>query len=233
MAAAGIELTLPDLPEVPIQLGPVRLDATPRAPVPFGLRVRDALTAYLPLLLMVMLALGTWWLVKNAPQPLVVREASAPRSEPDYTMNGFTLQRFGADGRLLVRLEGRQLRHYPDTDRTEIDTVTIHAYAPDGRETVATASRALANGDASEVQLQGGAQVRSRTPDGAAVEVDSEFLQLSTRVERVQTHLPVRVRVGTSELRAAGLDYDNLARRLELKGPMRAVFAPPIRKAPR
>jgi len=226
MATTGIELNLPDLPEVPIQLGPTLRPSVPRPAVPLGLRLRDALTAYLPLLLMVLLALGTWWLVKNAPKPVVPAEDIAPRSDPDYTMSGFSVQRFGADGRLVVRLEGRQMRHFPDTDRTEIDGVTIRAFAPDGRETVATARQALANGDASEVQLLGGAQVRSRTPEGAAVELDSEFLHLFTRTERVQTHLPVKVVVGGSELRAGGLDYDNLARRLELKGPMRGIFAP-------
>lgn len=224
MATTGIELNLPDLPEVPIQLGPMLRPSAPRAPVPLGVRLRDAVTAYLPLLLMVLLALGTWWLVKNAPKPVVAAEDVAPRSDPDYTMNAFSVQRFAPDGRLLVRLEGRQMRHFPDTDRTEVDEVTIRAYAPDGRETIATARRALANGDASEVQLLGGAQVRSRTPDGAAVELDSEFLHLFTRTERVQTHLPVKVLVGDSQLRASGLAYDNLARRLNLQGPMRGTF---------
>jgi len=226
MATTGIELNLPDLPEVPIQLGPALRPSAPRAAVPLGVRLRDAVTAYLPLLLMVLLALGTWWLVKNAPKAVVPTEASAPRSDPDYTMSGFSVQRFAPDGRLVVRIEGRQMRHYPDTDRTEIDTVTIRAYAPDGRETVATARQAQANGDGSEVQLLGGAQVRSRTPGGTPVEIDSEFLHLFTRTERVQTHLPVKVLQAGNEFRAGGLVYDNLAQRLDLKGPMRGVFNP-------
>lgn len=225
MAAAGIELNLPDLPEVPIQLGPTAPSGPPRLPLPWRVRVRDVFTAYLPLLLMVALALGTWWLVKNTPVLAPPVAEGAPRAEPDYTMRGFTVQRFGPDGRQLVRLEGRQLRHFPDTDRTEIDLVTVHAWAPDGRETVATARRALANGDASEVQLLGGAQVRGRTADGESLAIDSEFLHLFTRAERVRTHLPVQVRVGANELRAQGLVYDHLARRLELSGPMRGTFS--------
>lgn len=227
MATTGIELNLPDLPEVPIQLGPlVGRAGGPRPKLPLATRLHDVLTSYLPLLLMVAIALGTWWLVKNTPQVPVARPQAPPRSEPDYTMSGFAVQRFTRDGRLALRLEGRQMRHFPDTDRTEVELVTIHAWAPDGRETVATARRALANGDASEVQLLGGAQVRSRTPDGVEVEVDSEFLHLFTRIERVRTHLPVVVRSGGSELRAQGLEYDNLERRLDLGGPMRGEFAP-------
>jgi lipopolysaccharide export system protein LptC len=238
MTAAGIELNLPDLPEVPIQLGPVPggRPPPPREVLPWSLRLRlrlrDTLTSYLPLLLMLVLALGTWWLVKNSPGPMAPREASAARSDPDYTMTGFSVQRFAADGRLKVRLDGQRMRHFPATDRIEIDAVTIRAFAPDGRITVATAQRALANGDATEVQLLGGASVRSVTLDGAPVEIDSEFLHAFFDTERLTSHLPVKVRVGANEMRAGGISFDNLARLLELKGPMRVVFAPVGGKQP-
>lgn len=233
MSTPGIELNLPDLPEVPISLGPLTgaRGAEPRPAVPFGTRLRDALTSYLPLLLMVVLALGSWWLVKNSPQPLVPRDAAPPRSEPDYTMSGFSVQRFAPDGRLRVRIEGRQMRHYPDTDRVEIDDVTIRAWAPDGRVTQASARRALGNGDASEIQLLGGAKLRSITPAGQSVDVDSEFLHAFIDTERLRTHLPVHVKVGNSDIQAAALEYDNLAQKLELQGPMRSVLAPRAPKA--
>jgi lipopolysaccharide export system protein LptC len=224
MSTAGIELNLPDLPEVPIQIGGG--GAPTRAPQPWGTRLRDALTTYLPLLLMVLLALGTWWLVKNTPRPLPAREAAPVRSDPDYEMAGFSVQRFAADGRLKVRIEGARLRHFPDVDRFEVDQATIRAYTPDGRLTLAQAQRALANGDGTELQLIGGATVRGQTPDGAPVEVDSEFLHAFIDTERVRSHLPVRVRVGRDEITAAGIEFDNLARKLELKGPMRGVFMP-------
>jgi lipopolysaccharide export system protein LptC len=227
MSRAGIELNLPDLPEVPIQIGaPAVGPARPRAPAPWGTRVRDVLTTYLPLLLMVALALGTWWLVRNTPRALEPREAAAPRSDPDYEMSGFSIQRFAADGRLKMRVEGTRLRHFPDVDRVEIEEARINAYAPDGRHTMAQARRALANGDGTEIQLIGGAVVRGQTLGGEPIEVDSEFLHLFLDTERVKSHQPVRVQVGRNEMRAAGFELDNLARRLDLQGPMRAILAP-------
>lgn len=228
MSSRGIELQLPDLPEVPIQLGAVA-DDRPRpgaVTLPLGARLREALASYLPLLLMAVLALGTWWIVKNAPRPLPPPVQSAPRTDPDYTMSGFTVQRFASDGRLRVRIQGRQLRHLPDADRIEIDDVTIRAYAADGREAVATARLARADGRATEIELLGGARVRTRTPDGTAVDIDSEFLHAFLDTERVQTHLPVRVRFGANEMRAGGLTFDNRTRQLELQGPMRGRFEP-------
>ena len=204
--------------------------AAAHAHVPWHWRLRELLTAYLPLLLMLLLALSTWWLVKNSPKPEEPRGAVVPRHVPDYTMRRFAVQRFAPDGRLRVRIEGDQLRHYPDTDTVEIDTVRIRSIGEGGRVTVATARRALANGDASEVQLLGGAHVTSQGPQGAPIEFDGEFLHAFLDTERLRSHLPVQVRQGGDELRAQGMDYDNLSRMLRLKGPVRASFAPPARR---
>ncbi len=221
----SVELHLPDLPEVPISLGPAHA-GPPRARMPWHLRLREALSAYLPLLLMTMLALASWWLVKNSPRPLSVAEDRPVSSEPDYTMSGFALERFDATGRLRLRIEGAQLRHIPSSDRIEIDDARIHAVAEDGRITLAHARQAIGNGDGSEMQLLGGAEVSSQDANGAPLLMRSEFLHAFLVTERVRSHLPVQVRQGSNEWRAGGLDYDHAARRLELAGPMRAQLAP-------
>lgn len=220
--AAPPELHLPDLPEVEVSLG-----AAPRVPQRRSLRrrVRDLVATYLPLLLMALLALSTWWLVKNTPRPESPPDTVTTRHEPDYEMRDFAITRFAPDGRIKVRIEGELLRHFPDTDRLEIIGADIDAVSADGRVTRARAARALANGDASEWQLSGGARVVAEVPGGQVVEVESDFLEVFVRTERVRTQQPVRVRRGGDELRAAGLDYDNLAQRLHLTGPVRAVFA--------
>jgi len=221
----AVELHLPDLPEVPISLGPLRSSA-PRVRAPWHLRLRDAISAYLPLLLMLLLALFTWWLVKNTPS--APGEAAEPvaRHEADYTMSKFTLERFDAGGRLKVRLEGAQMRHFPDSERYEIDEVQMRAIAPDGRVTRASARRAISNGDGSEVQLLGAARVSSVDGEGKPIEMSGEFLHAYLTQERVHSHLPVLITAAGNTLSAAGLDYDHGQRKLELMGPMRAVFPP-------
>lgn len=224
-----VELHLPDLPEVPISLGPAGdalVAPLRRARLPWHLRLREALSAYLPLVLMLLIALATWWLVKHTPVPQPPAPPREARSEPDYTMRSFALERFDADGRLKLRIEGEQLRHYPDTGRVEIDDARIRAFAVDGRETVATAKRALGSGDGSELQLQGGAEVVSRDAAGAPLVIRGEFLHAFLVTERVRSHRPVSVTYGATALSAGGLEYDNATRRLEFKGPVRAVLAP-------
>lgn len=200
--------------------------ARPRLPWPG--RLSQALSTYLPLLLMALLALATWWLVQNTPAPEAAKDAEPPRHEADYTMQGFTMQRFGADGRLLLQLNGQQLRHYPDTDTLEIDVVTIRAQAPDGSVMRASARRALADRNASEVQLLGGARVvYEGTEHEAAIEFDSEFLLALFDKKQLRSHLPVQLRQGSSEINLGAIVYDHATRSARLGAPVRARLTVP------
>jgi lipopolysaccharide export system protein LptC len=234
-----VELHLPDLPEIPVALGPLRLPPesgqAPRLPTPWHVRLRETLSSYLPLLLMALLALSTWWLVKHTPRADGPSEPAALRKEPDYTMSNFALQRFDRDGRLSLRLDGRQMRHLPDLDRIEVDGVRLQSWAQGGRVTRASARRAIGNGDASELQLQGDATVVSSggvAPGGqkqAPIEFRSEFLHAFVATERAQSHLPVQVLQGGNDIHAAGFAYDHLAGRLDLTGPVRMIFPPRVK----
>ncbi len=191
----------------------------------------DLASSYLPLLLMALLALATWWLVRSAP-PGATAPVEAPlRHEPDYQMSQFTVLRFARGGALRTRIEGDQLRHYPDTDTLEIDNPRIRTITPDGRVTSASAQQALSNADASDVQLRGGAHVvREATATEQAIEFRGEFLEVFKNTEQVRSLLPVTVTQGGTEVQAAGMAYDNLTRIVTLQGRMRAVFTPPAQR---
>ncbi len=203
----------------------------PVAPTaPWYARWIDLASAYLPLIMMAVLAAGTWWLVRNAPSVEAGRAVEAPRHEADYVMTRFVVQRFAADGMLRTQIEGEALRHYPDNDTLEIDDARIRAIGEGGAVTLASAKHALSNGDGSEVQLLGDARIlRPAMGKQEAVEFRGEFLQAFRNVEQVRSHLPVVVTQGASVVRADGMEYDNLARVVELKGHSSATFAPPKR----
>jgi len=215
-------------------LAPPRAAATPRKAQPWLWRLQSMLSSYLPLLLMAFLASGTWWLVKNTPgidEPGVV---VAPRHEPDYLMLGFELQRMGADGRLRVRIEGAEMRHYPDTDTLEIDGIKLRAYGPDGSLTLATARRAVSNGDASDMQLLGDVQVQRYDVDAdgqpqaqARLLVRGEFLQALVNSQTLRSHLPVRLNYAGGEVHAQSFEYDHLRGQLKLSGHTTGRFEMP------
>lgn len=191
----------------------------------------ERLSIYLPLLLMAFLALGTYWLVRNAPtlaQPSVVREVG---NEPDYFMRNFSVKTFDANGRLRSDIRGQQAWHYPDTDTLEIEQANIRSLNEQGHVTVSTANRALSNADGSEVQLFGNAVVvreAVKGPNGQMLphlELRSEFLHAYANVERVRSHLPVELLRNGDRFTADSMDYDNLDRMLQLDGRVRGSVA--------
>ena len=210
----------------------------PRAPRPRPPALRmarlcmDHLSIYLPVILMAVLALGTYWLVRTTPVFAPAGPAQPPRHDPDYFMRDFSVKTFAPDGRLKSEVRGTEARHYPDTDTLEIDQVHMRSYSTEGHVTAATAKRALSNSDSSEVQLFGNAvvvreaitQANGRTVP--RMEFRSEFLHAYTDTERVKSHLPVELIRGNDRFVGDSMVFDNQERVLELKGRVRGTLVP-------
>lgn len=198
-----------------------------------GWRLWDHLSVYLPLFLMALLALGTYWLVRNAPVMGEVVTDATPTHDPDYFMRGFSVRSFGADGRLQSEVFGAEARHYPDTDTLEIDQPRIRSTNLRNQEARATADRALTNGDASEVQLIGNARVvrdGGKDANGQTqlpMVFNSEYLHVFVNTEKIQSNKPVTLTRGADRFSANRMEYDNSGRVLQLYGQVRVVLAPP------
>jgi lipopolysaccharide export system protein LptC len=195
-------------------------------------RVWERTSIYIPVLLMGLLALGTYWLVRNTPEAPVAEGQRAVSSEPDYYMRRFGIKTFDEAGQLKSDVTGIEVRHYPDTDTLEIDKALIRSYSIEGRLTTSTGDRALTNGDGSEVQLIGNARVvrdASIDPSGKELqrlEFRGEFLHVFVNEERVKSHLPVVIRRGSDEFEGDTFAYDNLDRVADLKGRVKGVLVP-------
>ena len=192
-------------------------------------RWADRASIYLPVALMGLVALATWWLARSTPEYKGVDAPRAARHEPDYFMRGFSVRTFDAQGRLKSEVTGAEIRHYPDTDTLEIDRAQMKSYNPQGALTTATADRALSNGDGSEVQLFGNARVlrESSGGDQPPLEFRSEFLHAFLNEERVKSHKPVTLTRGAERFSAESMEFDNLGRLLRLDGRVRAQLVPP------
>lgn len=192
----------------------------------------DRISIYLPIILMALLALGTYWLVRNAPMTGQPDAPQPVRHEPDYFMRTFSIKTFDVVGRLKSEVWGVEARHYPDNDTVEIDKVRIRSISPDGNLTTATADRALSNADGTEVQLFGNAiVVRESTADPSGkvqprLEFRSDFLHAYLDTERVRSNKPVVMTRGSDRFTADNMDYDNLERLMQLRGRVKGVLPP-------
>lgn len=198
--------------------------------------VWDQLAIYLPLVLMGLLALLTYWMVRITPE---VPEPQARRPEVhevDFFMRRAVVRAYDAQGRLQNELTGTEMRHYADNATVEVDQPRWQGAGPGGRITRASAQRALSKDDGSEVQLIGQAVVVRETPAAGRglprQEFRSEFLHIFTTDERVLSDQPVQFVSGDDQFSADRFRYDHLGRVVELEGRVRATIASTAGRGP-
>lgn len=196
------------------------------------LAVWDRLSIYLPIAVMALMALGTYWLVQNTPKPVATPVERSSRSDPDYYMKDFSVTTFVEAGRLKSEVFGTAARHYPNTDTLEIDRVRIRSFDDQGRLTTATANRGLTNSDATIVELFGNALlIRAALPSRNGIvqpriEFRGEYLHANTETERVKSHKPVELRRGNDVFVGDTMDYDNLGQVMVMQGRVKGLIVP-------
>jgi lipopolysaccharide export system protein LptC len=191
----------------------------------------ERVAVYLPIILMGLMALGTYWLARNTPTLGPAEAQRALTHEPDYFMRRFSVKTFDAAGRIKSEVYGTEARHFPDTDTLEIDQPRIRSFNSRGELTVATAVKALSNGDGSEVQLFGDAVVtreatHAQGHERPRLEFKGEFLHVFANTERVKSHKPVELTRGNDRFTADSMDYDNVDQVMELRGRVHGVLQP-------
>lgn len=194
----------------------------------------DRASIYVPLLMMGVLALGTYWLVRITPNFPTEEAASAIKHEVDYFLRKFNVKSYDDAGLLKSEIHGLEARHYLDTDILEIDQARIRNINPAGDVVNATGNRAYSNGDGSELQLTGNAVV---VREARAVEVGQaravprlefrgDFLHVFLNEERVKSHKPVVLIRGSDRFSGDSFEYNNIEGVAVLKGRVKGVLMP-------
>jgi lipopolysaccharide export system protein LptC len=200
---------------------------------PFVWRLQSWLGQYLPVAVMALLAAGTGWLVKQSPTPEGPTVAVAPRHKPDYEMQGFELQRFDAKGQPQAWVRGEELRHYPDTDRIEIDGVHLRARNTAGQWLVVQADKAEGPRDGSVLNLSG--QVRlmrllpGTEPGDERAELSLETAAMEVRIDERTARSSAATQAQTGQgarMQVRGFDYDHAKGLLRFGGPSRTDLPP-------
>lgn len=190
------------------------------------------ISIYLPIAIMGLMALGTYWLVQNSPKPIAPVVEKPMRHDPDYFMKNFSVTTFAESGRLKSEVFGTTARHFPDSDTVEIDKIRIRSFDEQGRLTTATANRALTNSDATVVELFGNALlVREAQQDKAGklvprIEFRGEYLHANTDTEHVRSNKPVQLRRGNDVFVGDTMDFDNVNQIMVMQGRVKAVITP-------
>ncbi|MEY8877178.1 MAG: LPS export ABC transporter periplasmic protein LptC [Leptothrix sp. (in: b-proteobacteria)] len=207
----------------PLPLPPLAASARATAALarlPWRARARQRLLQYLPIVLMALIALATGWLLRQTPVPDAPGRSTLPSGEPDYEMLRFSIQQYSDAGPARGVIEGDRVRHYPGSDQYLIDGARVRWTDTDGRVLHASATRAIAEGDGSQVRLEGMARV-VRDPvagEAAPFEFTSESMLFDIHNGEVRSDVPVRLRQGQDSFDAGSLIYHHASREVELSG---------------
>ncbi|HMN55885.1 MAG TPA: LPS export ABC transporter periplasmic protein LptC [Ottowia sp.] len=194
---------------------------------------KEQFFAWLPALMMALFALGTGWLVRHTPDFTAASTVPGPLThEPDYQMRSFAVRSFDAAGRMTSELRGVEGHHYPDTDTLEVSQPRVRSFDAKNQLTVGRAERGVSNGDGSEIQLYGQAQVVREPSTGAdgrptpRLEFRGPYLHAWVKDERVSSDQPVELLRGPDRFTGDRFDYDNHSGVANLIGQVRGVIQP-------
>jgi len=190
-------------------------------------RALDRLTLYLPLLVMTVLAMGSWWLVRSMPDLWSSPAVTPVRKDPDYHLENFSTQVFNAQGRRTSQVSGEKARHYPDTDELHIDVVRFVAVSDDGTEVQATAQRGIATGDGERVTLMGNVHV-VREARGASprLELRGEKVVALQSQEKLLSDVPVEITRDRDRFTASTMAFDMKSGQYQLSGRVHGLLQP-------
>ena len=190
-------------------------------------RALDRLTLYLPLLVMVVLAMGSWWLVRSMPDLWSSPAVTPVRKDPDYHLENFSTQVFNAQGRRTSQVSGEKARHYPDTDELHIDMVRFVAVSDDGTEVQATAQRGIATGDGERVTLMGNVHV-VREARGASprLELRGEKVVALQSQEKLLSDVPIEITRERDRFTASTMAFDMKSGQYQLSGRVHGLLQP-------
>lgn len=185
--------------------------------------MRLAGTRLFPLVLMLALALLSFWLERTARQAPAA--ATPQRHDPDYSVEQFTITGYSRSGAPESTLFAAKMVHYPDDDTTALVAPRLVQAKPEQPRLVLSADRGLLSRDGEEVFLHDNV-VLLREPLGESAEarMQSSFLHVMRQRALVRTDREVRITERGRTLVGLGMEYDNEARRLELHAQVRGVF---------
>lgn len=180
-------------------------------------------TRLFPILLMLSLALLTFWLER------AVREDEAhpslKRHDPDYVVSNFTVTVYNQEGAAESMLSAAKMVHYPDDDSTELEAPRVVQSKPAQPRMTAHADRGALSGDGSEIFLYDNVLlVREATDERPEARMTTSFLHVLRNRSLVRTDREVLIEEEERSLSGRGMEYRNDSSELVLHSNVRGRF---------
>jgi len=167
--------------------------------------------------LMIVLVIGTWWASEYAQNAVKVDPPPRLTHERDNWAKNFVLLRTNESGRVIHRLEGDVMDHYPDDLSYEVTSPRGFGLRPDNPLTVATAKKAFIYDEGNRIVMEGDA-VLLRLADATrqALNFVSQKITMLVKEDVTFTDLPAIAVSGRSRMNGIGMRYNNNTQQLDV-----------------
>ena len=186
-------------------------------------------TRLFPLLLMLSLALLTFWLERAA--RMDQGHPSLRRHDPDYLVHNFRIVGYGPAGAPESMLSARRMVHYPDDDSTNLDSPRVLQTKTGEAPMTLTADRGALSQNGEDTFLYDNVLlVRSAIPQLPEMRMETSFIHVVRARSLFRTDREIAIHEDGRLLTGRGLEYDNESRVLQLRAKVRGRFEQRIRQ---
>jgi lipopolysaccharide export system protein LptC len=186
-------------------------------------------TRLFPLLLMLALALLSFWLERTLRED--EKHPALRRHDPDFLVENFTLTRYDTRGAPETTLAAAKMVHYPDDDSTELFAPRIVQQKMNEPRLRLSADHGKLSHDGEEVFLHGNVLLLREAGAGRGeARMDTSFLHVVSARSLVRTDREVSVSGPGRLLQGRGMEYRNDTGQLFLRDQVRGRFVPRDRK---
>ncbi|MGZ3254939.1 MAG: LPS export ABC transporter periplasmic protein LptC [Burkholderiaceae bacterium] len=192
-----------------------------------SLRSSERLRLVMVIMIVVAMALGSFWVLQVVRKGLTESMPNAPRTEPDYYIENFKFVRMTNTGQVHYAVSGARLTHNPQDSSFEIQHPVIKSLSDNQPPVTASAERAVSQDDNSKVHLYNNVVLnRPASVTSEHFQFKSEYMLALPDDDIVQTDKPVELALGTSTLTGTGMYVNNATREFKLSNKVHGVYQP-------
>ncbi len=177
-----------------------------------------------PLLLMLALAAGSFWL-ERAVQAPALDQSGRMRHDPDFIAEDFNVTKMDPAGKPEYVLFAESMLHYPDDDSTDIVAPRLVQNNDDSAPIDIRADRGVISSRGEEAKLFGNVVVvREASKGQSEMRLQTEYLQVFPDRDFARTDKPVLITQDNSRLSGVGMEFNNKTRQFALLSQVRGTF---------
>lgn len=185
------------------------------------------ITRWGPLIVLLALALGTGWLVREL-EPRPQQAEAAPTHVPDFYMEEFTSTTMAASGRPKRRLQADYLEHFPDTEASDLVNPYLVLYKAEGQPWHVRSERGWSSSEGEVLLLLGRVHIWRNDETGERdMDIYTRDLRVIPETEYGETEEPVLITTNTTESRGIGMRAHLAQDRVELLRDVHTVYRRP------